>query len=605
VKVSKLTISNLYSFAQAKVDFEDFNVVVGYNVAGKTNIVRILKILVGDKDKEEKHDTPLAFDFIGLSHELRFDVSKSSALVIELSLSYDEIRVILQFLMKRPITPGIHNLNHNYLKKVDLVIYWPSTPNENQEPEFVLIRFANNFAVWRHKNQNRVGFIGDIPSTADEINNLLSRSGKINSQTENIIYQTLGFTYEKWLNQPSVQNLFLEGSSLAFLADLLPPNNYMHYDSLDLSYSPSQPQGYIAEIYEFCHLPQEHQLTLWLLIRCILKNNIVFLEEIRISHNALATRLKDFAETDEETWRYDEVRSEFQKLFHDVKFRVLRKINKQKLGEHQQSEYYIQIEEGLQQKYRLENSASGYYEALILFSELAAKEESVLILDEPALHFHPTKIRYLRRRFMEMARRQIIIMTHSPYFADIDLFSPGRNLVYLKRSNIASKILGKPSHLQLNIAPYLFKPDIFFSRCSIFVEGAGDASSLMAISDALGSTFEKYDIFVVDAGGKGNIENHNQIITSYEINYVAMVDHDYKGWSTADFTILPGKLENELKGLGWNGDVTGSVDPQHAYNFIFEKMQDDGKKKLVKQSRLGVVFDAALRKVGENPDSIW
>jgi AAA15 family ATPase/GTPase len=604
VEISAVAISNLYSFASARLGFEDFNVVVGYNVAGKTNLVRILKILAGYQDRQEKEGyIPLSFDSIALSRELRFDQTKSSTLVVELLLSYDEIRIILQFLMKRPITWERHNLNYDFLKKIDLAIYWPSTPNEYQEPEFVLIRFANNFTIWRHKNQNRVGFIENLPSTSVELKNLFSGFSKINSQTESNIYRTLGFTYEKWLDESRVQDAFLEGSSLGLLANLIPPNNYMHYDNLDLTYSPSQPRSYIAEIYEFCHLSKEHPMTLWLLISCMMKKNVIFLEEIRISHDLLATRLKGFAETDEETWRYDEVKSAFKMMFNDVNFRILRK---QKQQEQQEKGYYIQIEESPQRKYRLENSASGYYETLILFSELASKEDSILVLDEPALHFHPTKIKYLRRRFMEMARRQIILITHSPYFADVDLFSPGRNLLYIKRNNTTgSMVFGKPLDLQLDIAPYLFKPDIFFSKCSIFVEGAGDASSLVAISDALGSIFEKNDIFVVDSGGKGNIENYNQIITSYEINYIAMVDHDYEGWRTQDFTILPGKLENELNGLGWNGDAAGSIDPQVAYDFIFKKMQNDSEERLVKQSRLGTVFNAALRKIGENPDSIW
>jgi hypothetical protein len=59
-----------------------------------------------------------------------------------------------------------------------------------------------------------------------------------------------------------------------------------------------------------------------------------------------------------------------------------------------------------------------------------------------------------------------------------------------------------------------------------------------------------------------------------------MVDGtDYKGWTSEDFTILPGKLENELQKLGWTGDVTGSIDPQEAYDFVFGEMRNDNNKR--------------------------
>src|SRR5919106_1130647 len=84
---------------------------------------------------------------------------------IELLLSRYEIKILLQFLFQRAIVEE-DNLNYDFLQKVNLIIYWVSTPNDYQPPEFVLVRFANDFAVWRHKNQDRVGFINNIPDTA-------------------------------------------------------------------------------------------------------------------------------------------------------------------------------------------------------------------------------------------------------------------------------------------------------------------------------------------------------------------------------------------------------------------------------------------------------
>jgi hypothetical protein len=165
--------------------------------------------------------------------------------MLELLLSRYEIKILLQFLFQRAIVEE-DNLNYDFLQKVNLIIYWVSTPNDYQPPEFVLVRFANDFAVWRHKNQDRVGFINNIPDTADDLQSLLAAFKNLSPQNESNIYHKIGFTYEKWLRRFEFQDPFLRGNSLDLFKSNLEVNNYMHYDSLNLSYSISQPQQYIS-----------------------------------------------------------------------------------------------------------------------------------------------------------------------------------------------------------------------------------------------------------------------------------------------------------------------------------------------------------------------
>ena len=49
-----MTIPNLYFYSYAKANFEDFNVFVGHNVAGKTNLVRMLQILVKHPEDDDQ-----------------------------------------------------------------------------------------------------------------------------------------------------------------------------------------------------------------------------------------------------------------------------------------------------------------------------------------------------------------------------------------------------------------------------------------------------------------------------------------------------------------------------------------------------------------------
>jgi hypothetical protein len=107
-------------------------------------------------------------------------------------------------------------------------------------------------------------------------------------------------------------------------------------------------------------------------------------------------------------------------------------------------------------------------------------------------------------------------------------------------------------------------------------------------------------------GGKAVVEKYIEIINTYRLKHVAMVDNDYqdeKRKTTNYFVILPGKLEDELRNLGWSSNVgtyetdknkckkSKSISASEAYNFISEKMRNE--KDSVMNSKLGEVFNLA------------
>jgi predicted ATP-dependent endonuclease of OLD family len=286
----------------------------------------------------------------------------------------------------------------------------------------------------------------------------------------------------------------------------------------------------------------------------------------------------------------------------------------------------IMIFEG-EKEYDLRDSAAGYFEVLHILSSLSALgADDMLVIDEPALHLHPLRVRYFGKKMAAFAKRQVILFTHSPYFVNIWLFGTNQCLIKVQKdAKGSSKILDKQRQtaFTFSIKPYHFKPDIFFSRCNVFVEGASDANALTAISDALRNVFEVNDILLVDSGGKDNLDKYVELIELYELPYVAMADHDYVLGSrkiTADFTILPGRLEDELAKLdsgraantavkNINGTIcsnnkTKSIDATRAYELIYNKMNTDRKN--VKDTNLAIVFNQALAKVGiTNPEEVW
>jgi predicted ATP-dependent endonuclease of OLD family len=190
------------------------------------------------------------------------------------------------------------------------------------------------------------------------------------------------------------------------------------------------------------------------------------------------------------------------------------------------------------------------------------------------------------------------------------MFGPGRNLIYIKRDDSkTSKISSKFSkNIETSkIKGYLFKPDIFFAKCNILVEGPGDANVFSAISDVLESVFERQGITVVDVGGVDYVDTYLNFSSEYGIPCVILVDNDYKGCNTAseDFVKLPSKLEGELLSIGLN--VGDHVCPNDAYELVFHAMQNQKMKEKIHFSNIGKVFDKALKKAGvaDPQKEIW
>jgi len=245
---------------------------------------------------------------------------------------------------------------------------------------------------------------------------------------------------------------------------------------------------------------------------------------------------------------------------------------------------------------------------LTIFYFITLLKNKIIFLDEPALHLHPFKIRYLVK-FLNESENQIIIATHSPQFIDVSLFSTGKCLIFVKKDvNLESKIFQYKQNLENsgkfdvsksdnNIPSHIFNEEIFFSKFVIMVEGVSDSSVFNAISDFFGRILNDKEILVLDAGGEGNVQWFYRIFKAYNIDYLAMVDSDYKRDKDDDtFTILSGDLEDELGKLGWKQSQKGS--PDRVYPFIFKLMQTDKGQKQIKDSVFGKLLSRAVTAIG-------
>jgi hypothetical protein len=389
------------------------------------------------------------------------------------------------------------------------------------------------------------------------------------------------------------------------------------YNYAGVYYDPTNPQIYMAELLDFCGLTRtsEHNIAFWHLLRYLIAHSIVILREMRPLYQQVGKILLRIRNADGYQTQHKELHATFSEIFPNVEFDVFEDPTSRDTP-------IIKIYEG-ERDHELQESAAGYFEVLYILSQLRSiSDDDILLIDEPALHLHPLKIRYFGRKMAAFARREVILFTHSPYFVNTSLFSSTQCLIKIhKDRNGPSRILSKHEKekgFSLGIKPYHFKAEIFFSKCNVFVEGPSDAYALTAISDALDNVFEENDILVIDSGGKDVVHKYIGLIEAYELPHVAMVDHDYLSENrrkTADFTILPGRLEDELVQLDaecimdtsevkCSNKKSTSIDAIRAYELVFNKMNTDREK--VKNTNLGTVFNNALAKAGiSKPEDIW
>lgn len=258
----------------------------------------------------------------------------------------------------------------------------------------------------------------------------------------------------------------------------------------------------------------------------------------------------------------------------------------------------------------LDFAAAGLFESLILLDALLGHERKVILLDEPALNLHPI----LQKRFLELAKNaissnnQIVMISHSPYFIDYNIVAKtdptiSTNLLYVRKQQNSSVVL-MPDDIELKLKPHLFRPEIFFSKCNIIVEGAADLATLAVISEGYDGILERHDIALTDTWGKGGVKKYLPLLNSYKIPFVAMVDSDYDGPRSDEIIALEKELEDELRKLGWDAERRRAhIEPQEAYEFISNIIKDPSKKQQILASIFWRVIQSAVAKTRANLES--
>ena len=149
MKIASLRIKNLYSFEDENINFNDFNLIVGPNGGGKTNIIRSLKTIINKPHLPPTlpigHQAKLESLLSSvISPDIKLFKEKKSAIKIECQLSKEELKLLFEFIFKQDIEiEKVQNYNNNAV--FTLLIAWPVEYSNDINPDLLIFRFPNGF----------------------------------------------------------------------------------------------------------------------------------------------------------------------------------------------------------------------------------------------------------------------------------------------------------------------------------------------------------------------------------------------------------------------------------------------------------------------------
>ncbi len=594
--IKELIISNLFSFENTRIPFGKYTVITGHNGVGKSNIIRLFKIITNDPE--------YTFSNNHIEIKQKLNKEKNSCIKIRVRFSDEERSMISRLIFRNPDVK---------VQDADFILAWNRLrPNQQIISALVL---PNKLCIWNCESTQKVGFIEDDNESWCE--NIFEYLGNIKNATPEEIKKITNDAdseYNTLIQKSIFQDLLHEDDSTKL-------KKYFNIDGRPICgfYNQDYKNEYYASIFEYCKLSlNTGNVDLWLLLKKIFLKNLVIINEFRPSINQFKNEINEM-KSKGPIAAMTGLQQEFNHIFPKYNFDV----------EADDEIHFTIISEG--KKFRLEDSASGYFEIIYMLNLIRENDQSIVMFDEPALHLHPIKQRHFWKFISETNKNQVIAITHSPYLVNLSLFQDENKLVNIQMLNGISKAYPEPTTALggISIKGYNFKPEIFFSRCNIMVEGPSDGGAISAISDSLNNVFEKCSIQIVFTGGKDILSSYVPILKAYSIPHVALADYDYMcdngklsttpRAETCDFIILEKRLEDELNKFDTTVKVLSNFDhndpckssKEHydsipatkAYEIVHKAMSNNMMS--VKHSRLGEVFNSAIKKAGFNPNEFW
>lgn len=551
MKILELYFKNLLSFEEAQIDFKQINLIVGPNNSGKTNILRILEYA-------SNQDIPLSSfripTWIRKNHQLE------SILGFKIELSEEESHVLFQLIFQNEIKQKIP-LN---LKQLQVFMRWPDMVNEEPLPNKLVLRFSNGMTV---VGGSALKFFYTQLNDWDSVSNYT-----IERHIEGLQFPEIDS--KSPFDDETFQDMLLSGNPIN---EILESDEFLIKRNVQADLSTKPDSKFDSDFFDFLKINKTSGkfITIWYFISKLFHNTLDIIKETRPTIEWLSESIHSWRDTHEPL--YNQLRTDFTSLFPNTSFRLHKTKDPNKIT-------LLISENG--KEIPLENSASGYFAGLYLLFTIYGEKHHSIFFDEPETHFHPTKLLELVDKLKNLASEydnQLTLITHSPMLLDFSMLQNELfKTIYLRKKNTTSYVYLQNEKTKHKIKPYHFDSRVFFEKACIIVEGPSDEYALKAISNSYDQILKKHSIALVNAGGKDQVEPYIQLLKTYGIRYVALVDHDYDGIKD-EVIILEKELEDELEKLGWDRKIDNKgnkekIRAEKAYQFLIKYLDNESNK---------------------------
>ena len=623
VRLTRLQCKGLLSFPQVTdMEFADNMVIVGPNNAGKSNIFRLLKILVDLVHHKTSLDksyfsSDQSNSFLEVSMNLSNDETQNILNFLSFSMkSNDRIKhheferknVLTELFNQMTIKLAWQNKFSSYIRAPSLQIDFPKIglrfwgnnlsidrvfPMRGEYDEFVPVKHDPKLSTILDKITNkedasqRIGYFFN-----QEINGALSLD-RISVESENFAIEIreyvnsltsfLDFDYHH-SHQINLSNIIgkivyqgiqyssnnRSNSSLTILdyAHILSFQNY-----LQGSGEPTFEENFNKQLMAHAH----ENLSDF--------NYVLAPDGYNLSSYLFS--LKNSPDLNHRT-KFSNIREAFCCIFDSSKldFDVsLRSVNNKKYPATSQPSSpkpilptIMVIDTNSKKEYLLSQVGSGVSEIIYILTLTYGKTNSVILLDEPSVNLHPNLMKSLFRFLQDLntSSNQFLIITHSPELVHHEIFEAKFNILYLRKTKQCTvvKQLDKKTKTWFVKNRHKLKHQIdthiFFGKSVILTEGESDKNILTGISHFYESRpndidVSGNDVIIIQVGGKGNFKKYECLMCSFKIPYLMLADSDardvfkVKGSVTKDGIVLNGQIL-----LIENGDLETlleSIDP--------------------------------------------
>lgn len=217
--------------------------------------------------------------------------------------------------------------------------------------------------------------------------------------------------------------------------------------------------------------------------------------------------------------KFEQIRQRFHRLFPILELDVLRENN----------EIKIHI-----QKAGIESTTfylgAGILENLLILTHLIAHYDKVLCIDHPELHLHPHAQRGLGSFIEGTKDGQILVITHSPYFVNLNKNS---SIIRFVQKDAQTEIIELPhdyftddDFFKLEQFLDIDTKELFFARKVILVEGETELGALPIFAAEIGYNFDENGVSVIKVGGKKTFEFYVKLCKGFKIPHFILADKD-------------------------------------------------------------------------------